>query len=77
MIGAMPCWSKSPAWLPIYDQASFNPTDTYPGSHEGSLLRENLDTLEITGIAVSDVNVVILLVDPRSTTQSQERKKTL
>src|SRR6266567_1761715 len=24
MIGAMPCWSKSPAWLPIYDQASLN-----------------------------------------------------
>jgi hypothetical protein len=22
MIGATPCWSKSPAWLPIYDQAS-------------------------------------------------------
>jgi hypothetical protein len=22
MIGAMPCWGKSPAWLPIYDQAS-------------------------------------------------------
>ncbi len=55
----------------------FDPTDIYPGSHEGSLLRENQDTLEITGIAVSDVNVVILLVDPRSTTQSLERKKTL
>jgi len=24
MIGVMPCWSKSPAWLPIYDQASAN-----------------------------------------------------
>jgi hypothetical protein len=23
-IGAMPCWGKSPAWLPIYDQASIN-----------------------------------------------------
>jgi hypothetical protein len=24
MIGAMPCWGKPPAWLPIYDQASTN-----------------------------------------------------
>src|SRR2546429_5071270 len=37
MIGAMPCWSKSPAWLPIYDQASLSYSTALRWWHQGTL----------------------------------------